>query len=72
MNIEDLNFLWEFNKPIYEGCEIECPECKEYSLHTDWIETEVGCEDCGSHSAIQCPKCDEPFDHCRYIIFNIK
>lgn len=42
--------------------EQECPECKEWSLQSEWIETEVPCEDCGSHAAIKCPKCDEDID----------
>lgn len=47
----------------FEGCEIQCPECNKWSNHKKWIETEVYCEACGSHSGIQCPKCDEVFDH---------
>lgn len=43
-----------------------CPECKEWSPQKDWVETEVACEDCGSHEAYKCPKCGEPID----IVYN--
>jgi len=59
MNIDYLS-LWDINP--FEGCEIQCPECKEWASHKDWLETKVYCEDCGSHSAIRCPNCNEEFD----------
>lgn len=62
MNIKDLK-PWDMKPQPTEGCEIKCPECRKWSKHTEWIESEVDCEDCGSHSAIRCPKCDEDFDH---------
>ena len=62
MDITDMK-LWEFNPPLDGGCEIKCPECDEWSPPEEWKEGEVGCEDCGSHSAMVCPKCDERFDH---------
>jgi len=46
-----------------EGCELLCPRCNNWSVHTDWEDTEVPCEECGSHMAIRCPNCDEDFDH---------
>lgn len=39
-----------------------CPECKVWSAATRWREGEVGCEDCGTHSAMICPECDEYHD----------
>lgn len=39
-----------------------CPECKMTSQRSEWIETEVPCETCGDHSALQCPRCDEIHD----------
>jgi hypothetical protein len=36
-----------------------CPACKKSIV---WIKSEIGCEDCGSHPAIQCPECDVAFD----------
>jgi len=42
---------------------IKCPECGFQEIDDKtFINTEVGCSDCGSHSAIQCPKCEEKFD----------
>jgi predicted amidophosphoribosyltransferase len=36
-----------------------CPACDK---DVDWTETEIGCEDCGTHMAILCPKCGIIFD----------
>jgi len=33
-----------------------CPDCEEFSK--GWVESEVGCEDCGSHPGMTCPVCD--------------
>lgn len=40
----------------------ECPECKAWSPVSLWKATEVGCEDCGDHSARLCPLCEECID----------
>lgn len=63
MTIEQLKFAWTFEPVLKEGSEIQCPECKEFSHHDDWIQTSAGCELCGDHDAIECPKCGEYFDH---------
>ncbi len=62
MIIDDMD-SWNFEPELVEGCEIECPECNEYSIYSDWSMASVPCEDCGEHSAIRCPKCDTVFDH---------
>ena len=64
MKIEDLA-LWDFTEEPYEGCFIRCPDedCGEISHHENWVESKVGCEICGSHKALMCPKCEECFDH---------
>ena len=62
MRIEEFN-AWEFDKELTERCLIKCPKCNDCFCHTDWKETEVECEDCGSHAAIRCPGCEEFFDH---------
>lgn len=41
---------------------IKCPECGEVTNEKEWTESEVGCEDCGSHSAMQCPECGHRID----------
>lgn len=28
----------------------------------EWADSEVGCEDCGSHSAVRCENCDAILD----------
>ena len=40
----------------------KCPWCGEESLKNEWEETEVGCELCGSHDALRCPRCKEDVD----------
>lgn len=47
----------------------KCPECGETSPAPEWGEAEVGCDDCGDHSADVCPRCGEKFDavHSRVI-----
>lgn len=55
--------LWEFERQPVAGDEILCPKCNAWSRVELWKEGEVGCEDCGSHSAIICPICDEYHDH---------
>lgn len=39
-----------------------CPECKAWSPVGLWKETEVCCEDCGTHQAMRCPLCEEDHD----------
>ncbi len=62
-DIDFFSVAWLIEPEPIEGCEIKCPECNEWSNVSDWAETEVGCEDCGSHEAIGCPKCGEEIDH---------
>jgi transcription initiation factor IIE alpha subunit len=62
MNREDF-FGIRFEPAFVEGCEIECTECKQFSLAEEFIETEIyGCELCGTHSGATCPKCGEDID----------
>jgi hypothetical protein len=43
--------------------QLKCLECGEWSNDADWIDTEIGCEDCGEHMALlKCPKCEEIID----------
>lgn len=37
-----------------------CPRCRH--LNRERHETEVGCEDCGTHPALWCDGCDEALD----------
>lgn len=39
-----------------------CPQCEVWSVAAAWKETERVCEDCGSHSALRCPACEESTD----------
>ena len=70
MEICELSW-WNFSKELEETSMIECPECKKLAPPRDWKEGEVGCEDCGTHSAIICPNCDEYFDHVSNRVFNV-
>lgn len=48
--------------PDREVIAYACPECKQVSLASDWLDCEVGCEDCGSHPAKECPRCRDRID----------
>lgn len=56
-------WLWSFDPELSLESEIRCPECGVWTFYEEWAQTEVGCEDCGSHDALKCPKCGECFDH---------
>jgi hypothetical protein len=34
-----------------------CKACGAVNPEDDWEETEVGCDDCGTHPARECPAC---------------
>jgi len=57
---EILNFIWD---EINLNQEFICPNCKNVSKVSEYIKTENYCEDCGSHSAIECPNCHKTFDN---------
>lgn len=65
MQIEDIKGTWLISpeENLVNGCELKCPECKKWANHNEWKESYVYCEDCGDHAAIECPNCDERFDH---------
>lgn len=41
---------------------MKCKECGKNIIKKNWIQTEVGCEDCGDHPAVRCPNCESTFD----------
>ena len=45
-----------------ENTVVICPSCNEKVKISDFKETEVPCELCGEHYAIECPKCKNDFD----------
>lgn len=55
--------LWKFSHPITDDSVIRCQDCKEFSPIAEWREGEAGCEDCGSHAAMICPRCGGFIDH---------
>lgn len=50
---------------------IQCPGCSEWIPIEEWKPVEIGCDLCGSHDGILCPKCDDCFDQVRDV-FNFK
>lgn len=51
-------------KPQYRGYEYDevwCPRCTKW-FEPNNKEHEAYCEDCGSHLAVECPKCKEIVD----------
>lgn len=37
--------------------------CGEPFKQSTWIETETYCDLCGSHNAVECPKCNQIYDN---------
>ena len=71
MNLGDTT-LWNFSEPLSPDSQVQCPECREWSPISDWREGSVYCEDCGEHTAIVCPACEERFDHVRNdVVFEV-
>jgi len=56
-------FTFNGVEDVDDDTELMCPNCQRWSGIMRWRETEVGCEDCGSHDALECPECYSPFDH---------
>lgn len=67
-------YMWDFETEPTDTSLIRCPDedCLAWSPLADWRESEVPCEDCGSHAAMQCPRCDERFDHVHGKTFEVK
>jgi hypothetical protein len=49
---------YDFEPTLTAESLIECPECEEWSPLSDWRAAYVGCEICGEHDAIACPRCN--------------
>ena len=60
MEIKSLEW-WEFTDEPTEGCELRCPTCGGFSVHTLW---KAGCCDdcCMDWDVMWCPKCGMPND----------
>ena len=74
MKIENLKWTWVIypEENLVNGCELKCPECKEWVNHNQWKDSCVYCESCGDHTAIQCPNCEEIFDHVLDLTFQCR
>ena len=74
MKIEDIKGIWMVvpEDTLQKGCEIKCPECGEWHNHEEWKETEVPCDLCGEHLAMECPNCKERFDHVYSEVFECR
>ena len=67
MNAEDTG-SWKFSMAgekviAFDLSDVRCNECMEFSPISEWIEGSVGCDDCGDHSTMECPKCGYEEDH---------
>lgn len=51
MTAQSANRLASFSSSLLDSSRIRCPECREVSPLGEWSESEVYCEDCGSHPA---------------------
>ena len=61
MQIDQLKW-WKFTAEPTEWCDLRCPTCGEFSVHTSWRESHIECDTCGEHITLQCPKCDNHID----------
>lgn len=71
LDLDNLQF-WLFSQPVTETSDIECEDCQTYSPVLEWTRGEAGCEDCGTHDAIICPKCGSALDHVYTKTLNVK
>lgn len=42
---------------------LKCPSCNVTSPSETWLPCLVPCDDCGDHTGVSCPACDEEYDH---------
>lgn len=68
----DVFWAHQYTQEPTETSEVQCPECEEWSPAVEWTEAEVGCEDCGSHDGVKCPRCDERHDHIHGPTFQVR
>lgn len=54
-----------FDLDVHDDEMVECPECHEKTVASDWPEGDgvaIFCDDCGEHPGTECPSCGERFD----------
>lgn len=57
-------WAWTFIPELNSNSKILCPECNTSSPWYAWDpDSEVGCDICSAHRALECPQCRYPFDH---------
>lgn len=55
---------WRFEPRLKSDNDlIKCPYCDKYSPLHLWTEGFAYCEDCGDHSSMICPNCEEHHDN---------
>jgi hypothetical protein len=68
----DTHCIWDFTADPIDTSDIQCPGCQEWSPLAEWREGEAACDQCGSHAAMVCPKCNEHFDHVHGPTFQVR
>ena len=67
MDAKELNLIAEVEGDLDNAKEVQYSECRAWTPLCDWYESEVYCEDCGSHPALSCPACN----YTRDLVFSI-
>ena len=62
MTIENLH-RWKFTPEPFDGCELHCPACRQWSSHHEWGSFTPPGADGGAPLALTCPRCEAHFDH---------
>lgn len=60
--LEEMGWIIVPTENFVDGCELKCPTCKKWAVHTEWKESTVQCDICGDHIAMRCPNCFKDFD----------
>lgn len=60
MEMHNLYYWHTVPKPK-ENCEVQCPECHQWSSHWDWKEWEEEEPDLQTSDHLGCPKCKASF-----------
>jgi hypothetical protein len=65
---------WRFDPNLQSDNDlVRCPECDKWYPLSEWIESSVGCQDCGEHAAMECPADrDHYFDHVWSPTFDVR
>ena len=71
MTIENLH-RWQFTPPPFDGCEIRCPACQQWSSHHEWGSVTPQSDHTAALGALACPRCEASFEPGRAPTFAVR